>query len=251
MRNSPQYLTTHPNPEARLDYVESLMEIDSTEILQDSNKIDDFDFTRFKYRILSKVKDPQQLQIYFSNIISNENSSESQRMMGKYGLSQIALNENDYAGCLTLLQEVIDHLPEKRILNADKGVCQFEAGNLVKAKTSLNEVLRLKRNDMYATFYMGKLLYKQGNLDEAKHYFKTLSDNQPEYSKVYFELGQIASDQKTIEISNFYLGKYYLFEGKLKLAKSSIQLSLASKALPEMMRQEGEAILEKLKKFKQ
>lgn len=247
----PQYLTTHPNPEARLDYVESLMEIDSTEILQDSNKVDNFDFTRFKYRILSKVKDPQQLQIYFSNIISNKNSSESQRMMGKYGLSQIALNENDYAGCLTLLQEVIAHLPEKIILNADKGVCQFEAGNLVKAKTSLNEVLRLKRNDMYATFYMGKLLYKQGNLDEAKQYFKTLSDNQPEYSKVYFELGQIASDQKTIEISNFYLGKYYLFEGKLKLAKSSIQQSLASKALPEKMRKEGEEILEKLKKFKQ
>jgi tetratricopeptide (TPR) repeat protein len=141
-------------------------------------------------------------------------------------------------------------LPEKSILRTDRGVILFEAGELVKAEASLAEALRTNSSDMYAVLYMGRLLYKNGDLEGARKLFLKLSYNQPEYSKVYFELGQIASDLKENGMSNFYLGKYYLFEGKFDLAMANFSLALSSKTLPEKIQEEGKELLEKAKKMK-
>ncbi len=246
----PQYLTTHPNPEARLDYIESLLAIDRGTPEPVSGIIDDFDFLRFKYRVLTRVKEPNTLRLYFNRILENQESSKLRKTMAVYGLSQLALRENDYHQSLTRLEVVMAELPEKSILRTDRGVILFEAGELVKAEASLAEALRTNSSDMYAVLYMGRLLYKNGDLEGARKLFLKLSYNQPEYSKVYFELGQIASDLKENGMSNFYLGKYYLFEGKFDLAMANFSLALSSKTLPEKIQEEGKELLEKAKKMK-
>ena len=50
----PQYLLTHPNPEARLGYIQSLLEHDRLQKKRDTYaKNDNFDFFRFKYRVIT------------------------------------------------------------------------------------------------------------------------------------------------------------------------------------------------------
>lgn len=246
----PQYLTTHPNPEARLNYIESLLDIEQDEITPNADEFNDFYFLRFKYRILSMIKDPQRLRTYFANTLANENISDVMKTMAQYGLSQVALKENDYDSSIALLDAVIEKFPEQSILKTDKGVCLYDAGDFTGAHAMLTNALRSDSSDMYATFYMAKLLSKQGNFTEAKKYFKRISNNQPDYSKVYFELGQIASNEKMTDVSNFYLGKYNLLEGRFELAASSLKKSLASESLPEKLRTEAKEILDKIKDLK-
>ncbi len=245
----PQYLITHPNPEARLNYIESLLDIDRGTIDTSTDAFDDFYFLRFKYRILSITKDPQSLRTYFANIISDEQATDEMKIMAKYGLSQVALKENDYDQSVALLNEVIAVLPDKPVLKTDKGISLYSAGDFKGAHGLLSDSLRSDSGDMYATFYMGKLLQKQGNYREAKENFKKISYSQPDYSKVYFELGQIASNENLVDVSDFYLGKFHLLEGKFDLAVSSFKKSLASDSLPEPLGVEGKKLLEKIKEM--
>lgn len=246
----PQYLTTHPNPEARLEYIESLIDIDRSLIDKYSENTDDFEFLRFKYRILAKVKEPQLLRPYFANTMVSQRSTLLMKTMAEYGLSQVAMNENDYVTSLAFLNKVIDRFPEKSILQVDKGVIQYGAGDLIGAENTLRGALHINSSDLYATFYMGKTLYKLGRLDEAREFFTTVSYSQPEYSKVYFELGQIAADQQKYGESSFFLGKYNLFEGRIKRAVSSLKKSVGSKQLPEKMLVEAKSLLGKIDKMK-
>lgn len=246
----PQYLTTHPNPEARLNYIESLLDVDQEITDTSQDDLDNFYFLRFKYRILSMIKDPQTLRPFYKNIIANENSSSEMKIMAKYGLSQVAMIENDYRKSIDLLDEVSAALPDKSILKTDKAVSLYGAGDIKAAHVLLSDALRADSGDMYATFYIAKIFQRQGNYLEAKKNFKKIAYNQPDYSKVYFELGQIASDENLTDVSDFYLGKYNLLEGRFDLAVSNFRKSLASENLPEKLRTEGDELLEKIKKLK-
>ena len=55
----PQYLLTHPNPETRLYYVQSLVNLDAKQGTSFYKVTDNFAFQRFKYRILQQTMDPE------------------------------------------------------------------------------------------------------------------------------------------------------------------------------------------------
>ena len=246
----PQYLLTHPNPEARLDYIESLLFIDKEKIDKDSEVTDNFSFMRIKYRMLAEVKDTQVFKTYLASIIAGERSSEFSKTMAQYGLSQVALQENNSIKSLEILNKVIEYFPEKNILITDRGVVELEAGKHKKAEITLKKALRNDSSDMYATYMLGKLLYQVGDLRRAEEYFKTVVYELPEYAKVYFDLGKIHADQKQVGISEFYLGKYNLYEGKLKLAEHNFKKALRVETLPEDIKTESRLLLKKIKRLK-
>lgn len=246
----PQYLLTHPNPEARLQYIESLIDIEYKENSETSSIADDFDFLRFKYRILSQVKDKALFKISLDRVIANDRASESAKIMAHYGLSQISKSENDYDLSLEHLQKVIEYFPEKNILLVDKGVIEFEGGRFKEAKSSLEDALRRDSTDMYGTFTLAKLLYRVGRLTEAESYLRTVTYHLPEYSQIYFELGQIASDKNQTGLSSYYLGKYYLYEGKLKSAEVSFKKALRNSDTPASIQAESKELLEKIKRLR-
>jgi len=245
----PQYLLTHPNPEERLHYIDNLLDTDKADLLK-TRPTDNFDFYRFKYRILAKVKEPQDLKTALAGILSDDRSTEFQKIMAEYGLSQLAGNENDTARSLMLLEKVISAYPDKNSLKVDKGVVEFTAGRYAEAEKILRSALAADSSDMYATFTLAKLLYRTGRSNEAEKYFQTVNYELPEYSKVYFALGQIAADNKLVGSWNFYLGKYYLYEGKLKEAEQNFKNALRNaKTLPEKMKAESEELLKKIDKL--
>lgn len=246
----PQYLLTHPNPEDRLNYIESLIDMDREHLQETTQAADNFAFLRFKYRILAQVKESRDLRVSLANIIADSRSDALQKIMAQYGLSQIAKYENDYSKSLTLLDKVIASFPDKNILKVDRGTILFAAGHFEEAEKTLRMALAAEGSDMYATFTLAKLLYRTGRISEAEKYFQMVKYELPEYSQIYFELGQIASDNKLVGNANFYLGKYYLYEGKIDLAERNFRNALRQDTLPAAMKGESKEMLEKIKMLK-
>lgn len=245
----PQYLLTHPNPEARMNYIESLIDLDREEIAEESEAVDDFEFIRFKYRILSQVKESQSFKIYLANIIADARATEFKKAMAQYGISQIALHENSYDRSLESLEQVIQYFPTKNILLTDRGIIEFAAGRYQEAEKDFRDALKIDQYDMYATRALGQLLYQKGDLNQAIKYFSAITHELPEYSKVYFDLGKIYSDQDQQGLSSFYLGKYNLYEGRLLLATQSFKAAMRDKTLSEETKKDAQFYLKKIEQL--
>jgi len=171
--------------------------------------------------------------------------------MAKYGLSQLERHANNYSRGQKLIEEVVEALPDKEILLADKGVLHFVAGDFVDARVLLEKAYDQNVTDMYSAFYLGKTYKALGDLKKAENLFKSVSYQMPEYSKVYFELGSIASQQNQEMLSSLNLGKYYLYEGKLKLARFSLNTVVKGKTTTEKMKIEAERVLETIEKLEE
>jgi predicted Zn-dependent protease len=245
----PQYLLTHPNPEARLHYIEALVDSDTNQNIGKTVESNNFDFMRFKYRILSQVRDTDVFKASLASIVADNRSSQFKKNMAYYGLSQIFKNGNDFKQALVYLQKVIDYFPHEDILLVDKGVILFNEGQYGEAEKILEEALDNDSSDMYATFTLGRLMYRIGKLTEAESYLKTVTYHMPECPQAYFELGKIAANTKQTGLSSYYLGKYYLYEGRLKLAGISFKKALRDNKTPEPILAESKQFLKKIKRL--
>lgn len=242
----PQYLLTHPDPEARLNYIQSLMDIDYANNAENVSVKEDFDFLRCKYRILADVKDIDLFKDHLATVLADARATPFSKTMATYALSQVAKNENDYVKSMELLTQVIAVFPDKNILKVDKGVIEFASGKLAEAEMTLRAALRVDGSDLYAAFTLAKLLNRTGRSAEAEQYFQTISYQIPEYSQVYFELGQIAAENKQSGLAALYLGKFDLYGGKMKLAEQSLRNALRDKTLSEKSKTEAKMLLKKI-----
>ena len=239
----PQYLLTHPNPESRLDYVQSLVEYEKKEIAE-MDRGDDVAFLRFKFRILTQVKESIFLRGYYSSILSSDKVSQDTRMMAKYGLAQLDSAENNYSSSLELMNEVIEYFNDKNIFLIDLGIIEFESGNAEKAYEILNKAFDKNRANMYAAFALAKVCFNIGKFDKAENLFKSVMYEIPEFAKVYYELGRLSAAKGLPAETNFYLGKFYLYEGKLKLSRNKLDTALKSKSLPSEIELDAKRSLE-------
>jgi beta-barrel assembly-enhancing protease len=248
----PQYLLTHPDPEARLNYIQSLLDMDHESVAETASAStkEDFEFFRCKYRILADVKDTEFFKNYLATVLADARATSFARTMATYGLSQVAKNENDYARSMELLAQVIDFFPDKNILKVDKGVLEFASGKFTEAENTLRAALRVDGSDLFATFTLAKLLNRTGRSAEAEKYFQTVSFHIPEYSQVYFELGEIAAGNKQTGLAALYLGKYDLYGGKMKLAEQSLRNAVRDKTLSEKNKTEARELLKKVELLK-
>lgn len=238
----PQYLLTHPNPEERLDYVQALMKMDEAELAIFPAR-DEFEFLRFKYRILAESTDSFSFREYLSSVISDERTSPLERDMARYGQFRLEMVLKNFTGAATLLEQVIAAQPDRNILYSDKGVLLYNAGSYDQARNVLESAVRKAPKDMYGAFYLAKTYQALGDLSQAQALFATVSYNLPEYSKVYFELGKIASQKQQRVAAALYLGKYYLFEGKLESARFSLEQVVRDKTASSKQQTEGEELL--------
>jgi len=246
----PAYLMTHPNPEIRLDYIDSLLDTESTKTAQYYyEKTDNFDFLRIKYRILVEVKEGQDLRNYFTNIMNSNNDAES-RTMAEYGLSLLETKEFDYKNALAHIQDVRKHYPDKNSLKVDHGIILMEEGFLPEALALLQQAVNSDKNDMNAAFQLGRAFALSGKNKEAKELFMRVKVVMPEYSRLYFELGRLEADAGKQGLSFYYLGMYYMYEGELKLAKQSLEKALSEGGIPESIKEDIDFQLERIEKQK-
>lgn len=244
----PQYLLTHPNPEFRLNYVQSLMVVDKDE-LAGFDTTDDLEFLRFKYRVMSANEGAERLREFLIARMSDDRRDNNGKLMAKYGLAQVERRLNNYARSLVLLDEVIAAFPDWALLRTDKGVVLFEAGRFDEARNILSRAFRSNPKDMYAAYNLARVNMAMGNLDEAENLFKVVSYDLPHYAKVYFELGKIATAKKEEATAAMMLGKYNLYEGKLKLAEFSLKQVVQHGQATEQEKVEAGRLLETIKRI--
>ena len=245
----PQYLLTHPDPEARLDYVESLIAAEGG-TNEDSDRTKDFSFLRFKYRIMALVEDNAAARAYFTNRLNDSRSAAFTKTMARYGLSQIYRQENNYEQALSFLNEVITTLPQQRILRVDRAIILAEQGDFQQARKVLEAALQEHPTDMYAAFHLAGVLEKTGELDRAEYLLREVVAQMPEFSGAFFDLGRILSHQgKKIE-ARFFLGKHNLYEGKLDLAQTNFKEVIGAPQADAALLKESETMLELIERLK-
>lgn len=249
MNQIPQYLLTHPDPEARLDYVESLISADSDYKKKDDEQ-KDFAFLRFKYRIMSLNQNTSTMRALLASKVSDARMSAFDVAMARYGLSQVDRQENNLEQSLKGLDQVIRDFPEQPMLLVDKAVVLAEMGNYNEAKILLEKVQTLEPYNMYATFNLAKLLNKLGQNEKSLKLFNRVSYQIPEFSEVYFEMGRILAQQGKSNESRYYLGKFNLYEGKLKLAEANFRQASTAADVDNQIKQDSQEMLALIKRLR-
>ncbi|NLZ16128.1 MAG: M48 family metalloprotease [Desulfobulbaceae bacterium] len=244
MGNVPQYLLTHPNPEARLDYVESLLELHS----QQSSawtKTDNFDFLRFRYRVLVQTTDLDRLRQYCAITLAQDKDADTQRM-ARFGLALIDAQNRRFDQALEQLALVQGQYPDRNILRVDQAVILQMAGRFNEAKAILDASVHRDPTDMYGLFKLAQVEAASGNTTRAEVLLQQVARAMPEYPQVFFELGQIEANRGASGKGMFYLGKYYLYQGQEDLAVQNLRRARRDTSVPKHMQEEAEQILAEL-----
>jgi predicted Zn-dependent protease len=180
--------------------------------------------------------------------ISDARMSAFNVAMARYGLSQVDRQENNLELSLKGLDQVIKHFPEQPMLLVDKAVVLGEMGNYNEAKILLEKVQTLEPYNMYATFNLAKLLNKLGQNEKSLKLFNRVSYQIPEFSEVYFEMGRILAQQGKSNESRYYLGKFNLYEGKLKLAEANFRQASTAADVDNQIKQDSQEMLALIKR---
>ncbi|MCI5146104.1 MAG: hypothetical protein D3923_11390 [Candidatus Electrothrix sp. AR3] len=139
--------------------------------------------------------------------------------------------------------------PDKSILDIDLAVLYLQSGHLEQAIELLRWAYQQDATDVYSTFQLAKAMEQQGDMAAAERLYLEVADFIPEYSQLYYALGRLKSQQGKIGISNFYLAKHYLYEGRISYAKQYLKRAKNDQSIPPSLQKEAGAILERLKKL--
>ncbi len=245
----PQYLLTHPHPEVRLNYVESLLDSDPT-ILIDETEKKNFAFLRFKYRIMAITERGDAGKTYLHRLIGDDQRTEFEKNMAVYGLSLFDRKEKNYGRSLERLDSVIQQMPDEQILRVDKGVLLSEKGDLEGAKAILEKEIAENPFDIYASFTLADVLLKLNELERSEKLFLDVAAALPEYPGVYYKLGKIQAKRGERLRSRFNLGKYNLYRGKLDLAAANFNEVKKDVAASETMKNRCDEFLNLLRRIR-
>ena len=246
---TPQYLLTHPNPEARLGYVGTLLEHDSKQKVKGAYaKTDNFDFLRFKYRVMMHSLDHDNLRMNCVNILASSPDKE-QQALAQYGLALLESDNHNVDQALQHLAAVRQQYPAKDILEVDQAVILIDGGRAEEAQPLLEKAFKRDPTDMYGVYQLAKMELMRGKGVRAEQLLQRVAMAMPEYPQLYFDLGRIEADRGKEGTSIFYLAKYNLYLGRMKIAKQYLTRSAKDTTVPEKFRAEAKGILEKLKEL--
>ncbi|CAK8717799.1 Putative Zn-dependent protease [Candidatus Electrothrix laxa] len=245
----PPYLLTHPNPEDRLGYVQSLLELERRKIDKPfPEDVGSFPFLRFKYRVLSQSVEPEDLRVHCANTLASTEGGV-QATMAHYGLALLSAEENNFQEAHKHLDIVRHEFPGRDILDIDLAALYIDSGELDKAVRLLRRLYQRDPTDMYCVFKFAEVMAMKGEFETAEKFYLEVAKSIPEYSQVYYELARVKSGQKERGESTFYLAKYYLYEGRIKYAKQYLRRAEKDPHVPAALQEEAKAILKRLKEL--
>jgi predicted Zn-dependent protease len=244
--NIPPYLLTHPEPHTRMGYVQDLLLYSKN---GEYRAIDEFEFKRFQYRILSQSKDPQTLIPLFKKNIAAADAEHQAAVMEYYGLALALQAAADYDAAEKALQTVIDHYPEESILKTDLGVIFFESGRYSEALKIFNQAWAMDRNCNYTTYYLGRTLEQTGSLDRAIELYGELQAQQPDYADLYYRLGKIWAAKGNKGVGYYYLGVNHWYQGDAQSAKWNLNQALSELEADDPFHAKAQAMLAKIERL--
>lgn len=212
----PAYLLTHPEPERRINYISDLLTLDSQKHYK---KRDDFDFQRIRYRVQVLTRDSAALLPIYLRHLEDKGTPEEEKLFTHFGLSQIYLANRDYEKARESLNILLAHFPNKPILKTDIGITYFQNGEYTQALNFFKAAMNADPNCLYTTYYYAQALQKTGSLASALTLYEKLLAELPDYSKLYYNIGEVKAAQGDNEAGHYYLGVFFWLEGDVKAAK--------------------------------
>lgn len=246
----PPYLLTHPNPEDRLAYVQSLIEIERRKEGKPfpEQNLGTFSFLRFKYRVLSQSVEPEDLRIHCANTLAST-EDPVQTAMAHYGLALLSMQENKFQEAHNHLTIVQNEFLGRDILKVDRAVLYINSSEFEKGIDLLHRMYKRDPTDMYCAFTFADAMARKSQLEKAEKLYLEVAHNIPEYSQAYYELARVKSGQGKRGASTFYLAKYYLYAGRVEHAKQYLRRVKKNPQVPPALQEEAEAILKRLKEL--
>ncbi len=244
--NIPPYLLTHPEPGARMGYVQDLLLFNET---KEYPETDEFEFLRMKYRVLSMSKDPQVLAPQLRRILDNDKVNDIEKTMAHYGLAQTYIAQAQYAQAESSMKKVLTKLNNRPILKTDMGALLYESGRYKEALALFQKARKEDPDCWYTSYNLAKALQQMGKISQALRLYEELLDKLPDYSKLYFQISKIKAGQGEKASGYYYLGVYYWYEGNQNRAKYN--LKKAQDELPEgnIIKEKAKVMLEKIEEL--
>ncbi|OQX07642.1 MAG: hypothetical protein BWK76_24580 [Desulfobulbaceae bacterium A2] len=244
MGQVPQYLLTHPDSEARLLYVESLLD-SLPKSPPGVGQGDDFAFLRFKYRVLSQTADPRDLREQLASLAAGPDQG-LQTAMADYGLAMLALQERNWREAKSRLERVRQKMPDKKVLLVDLATVDLESGDVLRALEGLKVAARQNPGSMAATWHLARAWRRAGEGKQAEPLYQDILARQPDLAPVYYELSELQSSRKQLAASTLNLGKYNLYSGKPKVARQHFEKVSSLPGVTMAEREEATSLLARL-----
>lgn len=221
--NLPPYLLTHPQPAARMGYVQDLLLFDRS---REYRPVDEFPFRRFKKRVAALTRDTGVLLSRYAGYIARPDADPVEKVMAEYGLALAYARQADFARAEQYLKQVMAAYPGQALLKVDLGVLYYDAGRYPEALQLFREAVGNDPENAYALYYQARVLQRLGSLPQAAGSYEELLALIPDYAKPYYELGRIRAAQGDQGSGYYYLGMSQWYEGDLPAAEASLNKAL-------------------------
>ena len=174
-----------------MGYVETLLEHDEKQKIKGAYvKTDNFDFLRFKYRVMMHSLDHDKLRMNCASILASSPDKE-QQTLAKYGLALLESDSHNVDQALQYLAAVREQYPAKDILEIDQAVLLIDGGRMEEARQLLEKAFKRDPTDMYGVYQLAKMELMQGKSTRAEQLLQKVAVVMPEYLQLYFDLGRI------------------------------------------------------------
>jgi len=242
----PPYLLTHPGPDVRMSYIQDLLLFSEKKPYEQT---DEFNFQRFKSRVIGMTKEPVKLLSSYQDKLSSMEADSNKAAMVHYVLSQAYLAAADYVKAENELRKTMAVYPDKTILKTDLGVIFLKSGQYKMALSLLQEADKTERNNAYTLYNLAMTYEKTGELQKAADLYEGLISMMPDYSQLYFQLANVQGSLGNKGEGFYYYGYYYFYEGDLEKAKQHYAKALSLLPRESRKKAEAENMLKKIARF--
>ncbi len=224
----PAYLLTHPEPEKRMAYLEDRLyqqglPIHVQPLVGDENF--EFDFHRFRMRILTLTRSPLDLLPTFKHQLRGGDELPV-NFMARFGLSQVYLAERQHDKALKEINKVIARFPNRTILLADRAVILFEAGQPQEALRQMELAAARDPDNPFILFNQARMLQQLGQITAALPIYQRLLQLTPTHAQLHFRYSQSRSSLGDIALGHYHLGLYHWYDGNNRMARHHLNQAI-------------------------
>jgi beta-barrel assembly-enhancing protease len=217
----PTYLTTHPAVEARMAYLDTWIQTHPKEA-ESVRPIDPTEFHKVRTKLIALYGDTDTvLGIFDSELRTNPEDA-----LAYYGKGLFLDREGRRKEAAENLKKALQWSPLDPDIVRDLGKIYFHMGDYEIALKTLKGALAFNPKDSEGWFLLGRSQAEMGDLDGALDSFKTLLDNAPHYLPGVYYLGETYGKLGNLGEAHFYLGFYYLEEGRFRNAEFHLNRAL-------------------------
>ncbi|MFC1516535.1 M48 family metalloprotease [Thermodesulfobacteriota bacterium] len=238
----PTYLTTHPASEERMVTIDTW--IDRNE--QDKQKYPPADPRNFQmaHTRLSALYGDESLVL---RTFESRVKKFPDDFATIYGYGLILGRTGNRKDAIIYLKKALEKKAFEPILLSDLGRVYFTDGRYSEAMTTLEGATGGGVYDPDGLFYLGRTQMELGKLKDAASSFEKLIERFPHYSQAFYFLGETYGKLGELGNAHYYLGIYYIGQGRMKNGEFHLNKALNHLSDPDK-KHKVEKMLAKIRK---